>query len=82
MTLRVFCSGEEYVVAESPEHANELLIRDLHVTADDLPDRWKELPGDYVLRVQDADDCDRYESHTCEVWCEINGPGYLCEHSW
>lgn len=80
MNLRVWYSGEEWVIAETQEQASEFAVSGGHLHHDELPEEWTALPEDQILVIVDEDF--GAETHSCAEWCALNGPGFLCGNNW
>ena len=88
--LSVYHDGEAelWVVAESKEHAFELL-RDggYYDGFESIADDFVQLEDDKELTIIEGTDavtvaeCGRI-TKTCREWCESNGSGFLCSLDW
>lgn len=86
MTLAIYYyeQSEAYFVAESPEHAFDLLIEsglldEDAATIEDLKRQRDD--ANFTIYMTDEEDEDGEHprvTKTCREWCESNGPGFLC----
>lgn len=87
--LHVYVNGiVDSVVAESPEHALQLLTAHLVDMGSDGPDElasaFTQEPDDKLKTItrDDENHVERPVTKTCAEWAVENGPGFLCSTEW
>lgn len=75
---------EEYVIAESPEEANQLMDDECGVNYVEEGCKWEQYPDDKEIKLFDVDNWNKetkqYEilgNKTAAEWCESEGRGYF-----